>query len=328
MTCLRHLTALAAGVVLATAAAVPASAAPAPRPNLIGAAVSNPPARAEVGDVVAVRTTVRNAGRARGPRTTVRVSLSRDRAVGGDLTVGSTAVAALAPRRATAVTTRFRVPRSASGTYYVVSCADPARRVRETAERDNCRVSAGRMTITAVLDATVTGTLTFVDEGQSSSGSSTTTWDRQSVVQVRMTAGPSWEERFGNSGSSFTFTGQEVLQQPDPECPTTTTRDEVGGGPFEVTGDPFRDEIYGWFGRTDLSEITLGVLMPHEQTTTRVSCRTTTSSGGALIVNSLELSRTASTASTITYRVTAYEEELGTTSRWDSVSGTVILRRR
>jgi hypothetical protein len=328
---LRSAAPLAAVLGLAAAAAlvaVPAGSAAPARPNLVATAVSNPPASAKPGATVAVRTTVRNTGRARSPRTAVRVALSRDRAVGGDLAVATTAVAGLRPRRAVTVTTRFRVPARASGSYYVVSCADPARRVRETGERDNCRVSSRRMSVTRVLDATLSGTLTFVDEGTSSSGISTKTWDRESVVQVRLTAGPSWEDRFGNQGSSFTFTGEQVDHTPDPECPSTWTRTETGGGLFQVTGDPFRDEIYGWFGRTDLSEITLGVLMRYQQTTTHEFCGTTTWTGGAAVVNSLELTRTASTDSTITYRVTHYEEEMGTTSQWDSVSGTLVLRRR
>jgi hypothetical protein len=329
MTDLRRAALAAVLALVAGAAAVPAPAGAATLPDLRTTAISRPPAVADAGDTVTVRTTVRNAGRKRAPATSVRTALSRDRAAGRDVTVATTPVPALAPGRSAVVTTRLRVPRSATGAYYVLSCADAGRRVRETNEHDNCRASAARLTVRDVLDATLQGSLEFVDAGETTGSGETTTWRRDATVQVRMTVRGGWQSRFRNAGSSFTYEGRQVESFPDPPCPRTITRDEVGGGLLEATGDPFADEIYAWFGRTDLGKVRLGVLMPHEQTTTDVDCEgSSTDSGGALIVNSLELTKIASTASTITYRVTGSEEELGIPSRWDQVTGTLTLRRR
>ncbi len=96
-----------------------------------------------------VRDRVRNAGRARSGRFSVRYLLSRDRRRGRDVALrGGRRVGRLRAGRSSSRTTRLRVPSStAAGRWYILACADSRRRVRERRERNNCRASSGRVLV-------------------------------------------------------------------------------------------------------------------------------------------------------------------------------------
>lgn len=133
-------------VMLAAAAAASSSGAgtdalAAAKPDLAVARIVVPPGGAatlEVRDVVRIR------GRAK--RSLVRYYLSRDRNRSREdrrLTGGRTVTA-----RSKAGVVRLRVPTSIPRTsYFLVACADDAKRVRERNERNNCRASASRVTL-------------------------------------------------------------------------------------------------------------------------------------------------------------------------------------
>lgn len=150
----RRTTALLGAVVttaslLAVVAPTSATARPAPRPDLTVTSVTAP-TTVRQGASLAVTTVVRNAGRAAARSTTVRLVLSRDRRPGADRALTpARSVPLLRPARASRKTARVTVPASTPvGTWYVLACADPGRRVRETRENNNCRASrAVRVTV-------------------------------------------------------------------------------------------------------------------------------------------------------------------------------------
>src|SRR6202007_2162966 len=88
---------------------------------------------------------VANRGRARARAATVGFALSADRREGrGDVQLRSRRkLAALAARRSARGSARLTVTDAArGGRGYLLVCADPLRRVRESNERNNCRAAA------------------------------------------------------------------------------------------------------------------------------------------------------------------------------------------
>ena len=144
----RRTTALLGAVVttaslLAVVAPTSATARPAPRPDLTVTSVTAP-ASVRQGATLAVTTVVRNAGRAAARSTTVRFALSRDTRPGSDRALTpARSVPLLRPTRTSRATTRVKLPAATPvGTWYVIACVDPARRLLESRETNNCR--AGR----------------------------------------------------------------------------------------------------------------------------------------------------------------------------------------
>lgn len=306
-----------------------AGAAAAKRPNLVVPTITDPPASADAGDTFRIRSVVKNLGPAKAGASTVRLYLSRDKVQGsGDLVVAGGRVGALLRGRSVIVDATVRVPKQARGSYHVITCADAARKVRESNERDNCRNSARKVTVTGGLDADLTGKLTFFDVGETASGSSTTTWDRYGEVQVSMhVKGPVGTD-FIDTGSTYVYEGEEILDSPGGHCPWRQIRTEAGGGPLTWTGNPFTDDIQGYLIREDLTTMHLGVSTRYHQVTDRASCEgTTTLSGFARLMTSMDLVKVSSTASTITYEVESFEADMGTASPWDRVEGRLTLAR-
>ena len=115
-------------------------------------ALSNPPASVERGGPFTSALRVANLGRRTARRSTVRGYLSRDsRKSRGDIPLQpARAVPRLRPGKAARRGVIARVPRATStGLWFLIACADAARIVRETNERNNCRTAARRTVVKA-----------------------------------------------------------------------------------------------------------------------------------------------------------------------------------
>ncbi|NYJ03715.1 hypothetical protein HNR19_004413 [Nocardioides thalensis] len=121
-------------------------------PDLVVSAVSAP-ASVDAGATLAVKVSVRNAGRARAGASTTTVHLSGDTRPGGDLVSRSVKVPRLGSGRTESATVRLEVPAGAAGDYRVLACADARKQVRESNERNNCRVATRAVTVVAPVDS-------------------------------------------------------------------------------------------------------------------------------------------------------------------------------
>jgi hypothetical protein len=79
----------------------------------------------------------------------VRYLLSRDRRAGGDVALaGGRRVGALGAKKSSSGLGRVKVSgRARRGSYFLIACADGARRVRERSEANNCRVARRRVRV-------------------------------------------------------------------------------------------------------------------------------------------------------------------------------------
>ena len=137
--------------VVAGAAGAPAT--PAARlalPDLVVSALEEPPLVRKAGSSFLLRQTVSNRGDGAARPTATRVYLSRDRVRdSGDTPLRPSPTPGLQRRAFARLRPSLRisvVTRPAS--YFVIACADALRRVRETNERNNCRASLKRLTVT------------------------------------------------------------------------------------------------------------------------------------------------------------------------------------
>ncbi len=119
-------------------------------PDLVETSVSDPPATATVGSSFPVTDTVQNigTGAAGASVTQYAISQSNTHGVNARLLTGSRAVPALAAGGTSTGTVTVTIPSgTAPGTYYLVACADLANAVPESNEANNCRASAGQVTV-------------------------------------------------------------------------------------------------------------------------------------------------------------------------------------
>ena len=120
------------------------------KPDLVVSHVGPTPRQAAAGGALRLSPHVANRGAGRAERSTIHYFLSRSTEKDpGDLRlVGRTRVPALGPgvqlERPAHLTVPAAVP---SGAYYVVACAEAARRISERREANNCRLSAQRVAI-------------------------------------------------------------------------------------------------------------------------------------------------------------------------------------
>jgi len=131
-------------VVLLAAAALAGS------PDLVVADVEAYTARSiPPGAKLGIPAAVRNKGARRARASRARFYLSEDRRRGDDTALASAVrVQTLRAGRREAFRASVRVPASTkNGSYYVLACADSSHRVAERREGNNCRASAGRVTI-------------------------------------------------------------------------------------------------------------------------------------------------------------------------------------
>ena len=132
-----------APLVLALLFAAPASAA---APDLTVRSVAVPAAAAP-GARVTLTDATRNTGPARARASRTAWYLSGDRRKGrGDRRLVRRRVPALRPRRSSRARTTTTLP-AATGRFFLIACADDARRVRERSEVNNCRASSRAMTV-------------------------------------------------------------------------------------------------------------------------------------------------------------------------------------
>lgn len=317
----------------------------------IGAA----PATAQAGSTVTVAATVANRGRAAAPATRLTVYLSTDKRPGtGDVAVGSAAVKKLKAGKKQAVRARATLPATAGGAYWLIACADAAKKVKEPGEKDNCRTSKSQVTVTGGTPGpgpgpstgsgsggTLTGTLSFTDAGQSGSAP-TTTWNRTASAAINITVNGAWDSNetdFVSNDSTYTASGQRKTSRPSEGCLAEETRQQTANATFAYTGDRFKDEIHGYMGRVDGSEISLGLHMRYQQQLTKTTtpqgeepdCEassTTEPLSNALEVAVIKLTQVSRTASSITYKPVSWVADMGTTSEWDTIGGELVLSLR
>jgi len=122
-------------------------------PDLVEAAVSNPPATVAPGGSFSVTDTAQNSGAGPAAASTTRYYLSLDTTKsGGDvLLTGSRAVPVLAAGASSSGTATTTVPAAtAPGTYFLLACADDTGTVPESNEGNNCIASATTVQVQGV----------------------------------------------------------------------------------------------------------------------------------------------------------------------------------
>ena len=117
------------------------------KPDLVVSSISNPPSVVFQGHLFQVRDHTRNRGRATAGRSVTQYYLRSDTG-GAREPAGRRSIPRLRPGKSSAGTgTVTAVSSLALGTYSLVACADGARAVRESSERDNCRTAATKVVI-------------------------------------------------------------------------------------------------------------------------------------------------------------------------------------
>lgn len=341
----RRTAALAAATVLGaslmTVGTGPGAAAAGKRADLVVASVGKPPATVKHGSSFNLGATVANKGRGAAKPSSLRFYLSRDRARSADdITGGTVAVKKVKPRKKKTVSGKVNVPWEASGKYWVIACADATRKVKETKEGNNCRVSKTQVDVDADLHADLTGQLTFLDEGQRSDPTTgrVETWRRTASASISIAIdGAPGDPTFASTGSTYERAGSLTAHEESDSCVQDRERKEAGGGTLKYAGDRFNDDINGRFTRTDLSGLRIGLFMRAGWTDTTTQTGrgehpcdsfTKTTQGIGLDVSDIELTEVSVTAQAITYRVVGWVAEQNTTSDWDKVEGTLTLTLR
>lgn len=350
----RRTTALGAATAVTVgmlAAHGPAAEAAPRRADLAVTKLGAAPATAQPGGSFGVTATVANRGRAAAPATKLTVYLSKDKRRGAaDLAGGTVGVRRLPAGKKQAVTVATKVPATAAGGYWVIACADAARKVRETAEKDNCRVAKAQVTVGGTAPAPggpgdsgdsggrLTGTLTFTDTGQTVDGARTRTWQRSASATVDVAVSGAWSGKpiFASNGSTYTATGQDKTSTASAGCVDEETRSQSANATFGYTGDPFTDDITGHFTKVDGSGVSLGLHMTYQQQKTvakvpqgaEPTCEaasTTTAISNGLEVAVVKLEQVSRTATSITYKPVSWLADMSTASEWDKVEGQLTL---
>ncbi len=120
-------------------------------PDLMETAVNNPPASAVLGDKFPVTDTTTNTGDAAAGPSTTRYYLSLDKVKnsGDKVLTGSRAVPSLVPGDTSTGTVMVTIPAGLpSNTYYLLACADDAKKVAESNENNNCIASLLPISVT------------------------------------------------------------------------------------------------------------------------------------------------------------------------------------
>jgi CARDB/Bacterial Ig domain len=144
---------VAVGVLVAVT--IPAVAAP--KPDLVVTAVTVSTASVSQGTTFTAGDTTKNIGAARAGASTTSYYLSTDklRTAGDTKMSPARAVARLAPSKSSKGTKLLTIsPTMALGQYYVLACADSAKKVAESKEGNNCRSSLAKLTVTPPPDVT------------------------------------------------------------------------------------------------------------------------------------------------------------------------------
>jgi trimeric autotransporter adhesin len=117
--------------------------------DLVETSVTDPPATIAIGASFPVTDTVQNNGNTSAGASTTRYYLSTNGSKSGARQLnGSRSVPSLAAGATSSGTVSVRVTSgSATGTYYLLACADDTLVVPETNESNNCKASAGQVTV-------------------------------------------------------------------------------------------------------------------------------------------------------------------------------------
>jgi hypothetical protein len=145
-------------------------------PDLRTTRVSDPSASATVGDNFKVSVQVGNVGRGVAGRSIARVYLSRDGAKSAsDIRLtAKLRFGRLGPSKKSTASGTVTVPAAAApATYFLVACADDAREVRESREKNNCRGSARSLTVRSGVPGDGGGTQSVPGEGTSGGSGAT-----------------------------------------------------------------------------------------------------------------------------------------------------------
>lgn len=119
--------------------------------DLVETYVSNPPSSIKRGNSFSVTDTVLNQGGTSSGKSTTRYYLSLDtiRNTGDKLLTNSRSVPVLTPYATSTGTISVKVPsNTTTGIYYLLSCADDAKKVAESSETNNCIASGTTVQVT------------------------------------------------------------------------------------------------------------------------------------------------------------------------------------
>jgi hypothetical protein len=306
-----------------------ADAKPKPKPNLGVAGILKVPVQVRAGGHFGVKVMVVNEGTAPAPASQVSVHLSRDaKKSSGDLNVGRTTAGKIEPWGVHTVPATIDLPESARGVYYVIACADAARKVRELRENDNCNASSTTVEVVAPVEGVLTGTLDFYDSGTSTTGPGTETWDRFAQAEITMMiSGRGDDIRVVDDGSAYSWVGEYVETIPLPGCTASRREDEEGVADFLTPGESV-SALEGRATDPELEVLQLSASMEYDITGLIRACgqdplpytdRIEYSTG-------LGLQRVASTDDTVTYEVVNSWTDGGLPDQWDDIQGTLILQ--
>jgi hypothetical protein len=118
-------------------------------PDLVETSVTDPPATIAIGASFPVTDTVQNNGTASAAASTTRYYLSTNGSKSGARQLnGSRSVPSLAAGATSSGTVSVMVSSgSATGTYYLLACADDTLVISEANEGKNCKASTGQVTV-------------------------------------------------------------------------------------------------------------------------------------------------------------------------------------
>jgi hypothetical protein len=328
-------TVVAAALVAALPLAAPAHAGVAAKAKpkaakVVITRVGKAPASAKPGSAFVLAVGLRNNGK-KPSSTPVVVRLSRDASgTSSDPVIGSTSVR-LGKKKSAAVSVRAVVPaRTGSATYRLFACTPrrctPAGAVRVLG-------ASGQPSTPGRLSGSLHGDLYLVDQGDEAESGHVEHWKHDAHVSIQMkVSGPSSASAtFASTGSQYGYTGAARTTDTFPPCKQVVDETRSGGGRLAWNNDPNHDEVWGNFGRLDMSKVSLGFYMRYDRAISDVSSgredctwnKPSASKAGNL--TSLKLVQVGRTATTVTYKVDSFTGEMNTPSDWDQVTGNLVL---
>ncbi|WP_243059312.1 CARDB domain-containing protein [Nocardioides sp. SR21] len=302
---------------------------PKPRPNLGINDILRVPAQVRAGGHFGVKVMVINqGGAARAKASQVSLHLSRDaRKSAGDLNVGRTSVGEIDDWGVQTVPATIDLPESAIGSYYVIACADAARKIRETRENDNCNAGSSTVEVVAPIEGVLTGTLDFWSSEELESGNTLETWSRHAQAEITMEiSGRGTDIRVVDDGSSYTWGGDYAFTVRYPECVTTNSEVEERADAFQKPGEQISD-LEGRADDPTLQIVDLSVAMEYDITGSITSCGQppVPYTDRSEYTTGLGLQQVSATDDAIVYEVSSDWTGAGEPSQWDTVEGTLTL---
>ncbi len=159
---------------------------------------------------------VRNGGRATAKKTTVELVVSSDaRRDARDTRLATVSIKALKARKTGSFRATVKTPATlAAGRYTVLACADPAKKVRESKETNNCRAASAKLTVTAPAPALPVSPAPFpqpvVAPPAPTPTATPTPTPTPATGAPAITSGPSGT--VDSDSATFTFTGADPFE--------------------------------------------------------------------------------------------------------------------